>query len=444
MSLTKTIGLVAATTFASVAFGAVETSNDTLAQIAELRAELASIKAQNGGEQWLTEQRATQIRGIVQDVLADSETRQSLQASGATSGYNGGFFIGSADGNNSLKINILEQIRFTYNNSTSTNTGAKDTGTGDNDTSTWGFENKRTRMTFSGNIVDSSWTYNVSTYFAYDNNAEFAGELANAYVNKDFGNGFSVTAGQFQFQSGVEQGTDAGNLQFIERSTVSYLFGLGYTLGMALNYASDQFRLTTTFNNGAFDANDSWGPGSPDTDASFGGRFEYKCAGTWAQFADQQSWRGEESGFLLGGGIANETNSTAADDSVMTWTVDGTYEFGGGNIAAAYFARDFGNATPDQTGYTVSGGFFVSDDMELVARYEWASSDGAPSDQDWSAMTAGMNWYFSKNTAKLNTSVGYSFNGISTFVDNEAEESNWLRDDEDGQWTIQAQLSFSF
>ena len=88
MSLTKTIGLVAATTFASVAFGAVETSNDTLAQIAELRAELASIKAQNGGEQWLTEQRATQIRGIVQDVLADSETRQSLQASGATSGYN--------------------------------------------------------------------------------------------------------------------------------------------------------------------------------------------------------------------------------------------------------------------------------------------------------------------------------------------------------------------
>ena len=51
MSLTKTIGLVAATTFASVAFGAVETSNDTLAQIAELRAELASIKAQNGGEQ---------------------------------------------------------------------------------------------------------------------------------------------------------------------------------------------------------------------------------------------------------------------------------------------------------------------------------------------------------------------------------------------------------
>ena len=350
MSLTKTIGLVAATTFASVAFGAVETSNDTLAQIAELRAELASIKAQNGGEQWLTEQRATQIRGIVQDVLADSETRQSLQASGATSGYNGGFFIGSADGNNSLKINILEQVRFTYNNSTST---------GDSDTSTWGFENKRTRMTFSGNIVDSSWTYNVSTYFAYDNNAEFAGELANAYVNKDFGNGFSVTAGQFQDQSGAEQGTDAGNLQFIERSTVSYLFGLGYTQGMALHYESGQFRLTTTFNNGAFTANDSWGAGSPDTDASFGGRFEYKCAGTWAQFADQQSWRGEESGFLLGGGIANETNSTVADDSVMTWTVDGTYEFGGGNIAAAYFARDFGDGTADQTGYTVSGGFFV-------------------------------------------------------------------------------------
>ncbi len=434
MSLTKTIGLVAATTFASVAFGAVETSNDTLAQIAELRAELASIKAQNGDEQWLTEQRATQIRGIVQDVLADSETRQSLQASGATSGYNSGFFIGSADGNNSLKINILEQVRFTYNSSTST---------GSTDVSTWGFENKRTRMTFSGNIVDSSWTYNVSTYFAYDNNAEFDGSLANAFVNKDFGNGFSLTAGQFQNQSGAEQGTDAGNLQFIERSTVSYLFGLGYTQGMAVNYTSDQFRMTASYNTGAFTGNDTWGAGSPDTDASFGGRLEYKCAGTWAQFADQQSWRGEESGFLLGGGIANETNSTSADDSVLTWTVDGTYDFGGANISAAFFARDFGDATADQTGYTVSGGVFVSDDMELVARYEFASNDGAPSSSDWSAMAAGMNWYFSKNTAKLNTSVGYSFNGITGW-EFAAAESNWLDDSEDGQWTVQAQLSFSF
>jgi hypothetical protein len=33
--------------------------------------------------QWLTEQRAAEIRGIVTDVLADADTRSSLQGSGA-------------------------------------------------------------------------------------------------------------------------------------------------------------------------------------------------------------------------------------------------------------------------------------------------------------------------------------------------------------------------
>ena len=74
MSLTKTVGFFAVTTLAvgGAAFGA-EQNNETLAQIAELKAEIAQLKGAQGG-QWLTEQRAAEIRGIVTDVLADSET----------------------------------------------------------------------------------------------------------------------------------------------------------------------------------------------------------------------------------------------------------------------------------------------------------------------------------------------------------------------------------
>ena len=117
MSLTKFVGLLAGSTLTltGVSYGAAEANNDTTAQINQLKAEIASLKAAQG-DQWLTEQRAEQIRGVVQDVLADSSTRSSFQGAAATSGYDNGFFLSSADGNFKLKINALEQVRFTWGN----------------------------------------------------------------------------------------------------------------------------------------------------------------------------------------------------------------------------------------------------------------------------------------------------------------------------------------
>ena len=97
MNLTTRFGLVAGTTalaLAGSAFGGAAADNDALAQIAELKNELAQLKAQNG-EDWLTEQRAGEIRGIVQDVLADSQNRTSLQNSGAMAGATTLFVLGS-------------------------------------------------------------------------------------------------------------------------------------------------------------------------------------------------------------------------------------------------------------------------------------------------------------------------------------------------------------
>jgi hypothetical protein len=46
-------------------------------------AEIAAIRNENG-DKWLTQQRAQEIRELVNDVLADSETRSSLQGSPLT------------------------------------------------------------------------------------------------------------------------------------------------------------------------------------------------------------------------------------------------------------------------------------------------------------------------------------------------------------------------
>jgi hypothetical protein len=55
-----------------------------------MEAEIARLRAEKGDD-WRTQQRAKQIRDLVQDVLADADTRATLLQSGATGGWDEGF-----------------------------------------------------------------------------------------------------------------------------------------------------------------------------------------------------------------------------------------------------------------------------------------------------------------------------------------------------------------
>jgi len=96
----------------------------------ELEARVTDLNRQQG-EEWLGEQRAGQIRDIVRDVLADSQTRSSLQDGGMTAGWNDGFFLGSNDGRFRMNIGGFVQSRFTWsairsgNYNTSTSAGSQ-------------------------------------------------------------------------------------------------------------------------------------------------------------------------------------------------------------------------------------------------------------------------------------------------------------------------------
>ncbi|MHC4130325.1 MAG: hypothetical protein ACYSUA_19635, partial [Planctomycetota bacterium] len=59
-------------------------------EIDELRTEVE--------DDWLTEQRADEIRNLVSDVLADADTRSSLLQDGMTAGWDEHFFLASPDG----------------------------------------------------------------------------------------------------------------------------------------------------------------------------------------------------------------------------------------------------------------------------------------------------------------------------------------------------------
>jgi len=424
MSLTKFVGLLAGSTLTltGVSYGAVEANNDTAAQINELKAEIAQLKA-NQGEQWLTEARADAIRGVVQDVLADSSTRSSFQQAGATAGYNNGFFLSSADGNYTLKINALEQVRFVWNNTYQNNAA----GSG-NDANQWGFENRRTQAFFSGNVVDPSWKYLVG--MAYDSQTDPYVQTANSFqllyaqVTKSFGNGFSVTVGQQNVPWTVEsQLFNAGSTQMGDYSIFEYAFGAGQQVGALAAFEQDMWRVKggwfNVVQNSTATAASTTVQGWNNTEnqsVAIAARAEYKVAGTWEQFSKESSFKGEEFGLLVGGGVIWQNGR--AQNGPATYganpvglTADARANFGGFNLIGQFVWQDGypGVSSSDSVyGLNIQGGAFLSDDLELFGAWCWADTTAT---QNFLQM--GANWYFAKNNVKMTVMGIIPMNGTA-------------------------------
>jgi hypothetical protein len=413
MSLTKFVGLLAGSTLTltGVSYGAVEANDETAAQISELKAEIAALKAQQG-EQWLTEQRADAIRGVVQDVLADSSTRSSFQQAGATAGYNNGFFLSSADGNYTLKINALEQVRFVWNNTYQN----KADGPSGNDANQWGFENRRTQAFFSGNVVDPSWKYLVGMAYDsqtdpyYNNGAANTFQLYYANITKSFGNGFSVTVGQQNVPWTVEsQLFNAGSTQMGDYSIFEYVFGAGQQVGALASYEQDMWRVKGGWFNavqtaavGASAPINSWSS-ADNQSIALAGRAEFKVAGTWEQFTKESSFKGEEFGLLVGGGVIwqnGRAQNTAAtyNANPIGLTADARANFGGFNLIGQFVWQDGypGAGTDNVYGLNIQGGAFLSDDLEVFGA--WCYADTLTTAENY--LQIGTNWYFAKNNMK--------------------------------------------
>lgn len=457
MSLTNKFGLVAGTTalaIAGSAFGGVESDNDALSQIAELKQELAELKQQNG-QDWLTEQRSSEIRGIVQDVLADADTRTSLQSSGAMAGYNNGFFLASPDGNFSLKVGGQIQIRWVMNN-------AKDKNT------LYGFENRRTKLDFSGNVFSKDWTYRIRNNFGSE--LGFS-DLEFAYVEKAMDNGMSIRVGQFRAPWLREVLVDSSMQLAAERSIVAQLFSQGYSQGIQWGMESDSFRINAGFfdgiggannfdNDGYNSRNTTWSA-SP-TNYSFAGRADFKLSGDWSQFDDFSSFKGEEAGMMAGVAVLYQRsngngffgqNGATNGNKVFGITGDFTWDFGGASLFASGVWVQNKPKNGDKTspwGVTVQGGYFVTEDAELFGRYEFLNYNiknaGGQNVDKYNGVTFGVNYFFAKGV-KFTTDFSWNLKSLSGANSVAALNGAGFRTDNpgaDNQWALRAQLQLLF
>jgi hypothetical protein len=406
------------------------------ARIAEMEGKLAKIEAANG-DGWLTEQRAAEIRGLVQDTLADADMRASLLANGMTSGYDNGFIIGSSDGSFLLRTNLHMQERFIYN--------MQDADTPASDDHRWGFENTRTKFILTGHVVDPSWYYQVNINVGDGSGRTGTGE---ALLGHKYDGGLSWQVGTMKAPLLREELVGAQYQLAVERSNVNYFFTTGYVDGLQVAYDQDKWRVAGMLSDGGGSGHTIWS--AYDTEYALTGRGEFLAMGTWDQFKDFSSPQGSENGLLLGGAIHYQTgeygNGFTETDTLLL-TADASWESGGWNLFGAIIYGDIdpnivGLESANPWALVIQGGVFLSEEWELFARYEWTDFDAGPLTDDLSLITLGFNYYIDKNHWKFTTDFGFGLDE----VDAAANITGWRVDpaDDDGQVVLRSQLQMLF
>lgn len=484
----------------------LEASNRALA------GEVQTLRAEDG-QAWLSEERAAEIRSIVSDVLADSATRDSLQSAGATAGWNDGFYLQSADGRFRLEVGGMIQMRYIYSYVPDGVSGiafppnAAYSWTADNVESRSGFDLPNTQLEMKGHVFGEAWQYKIKGAFSNDDEA-IVGQspfgnlgsgsgtfrLLDAFVRADVSDEFSVRVGQFKLPFAREQMVDSSQQLGVSRSTISEHLGLGRSQGVEIDWTSGNARSMAAFSNGGTDnlygvlkpvgsdpANSLYL--SDSSTYAITGRFEWKLAGSWAQFNSMTSPPGDEYGLMVG--VAGHFQTGDFDNGTQqspypknNWyglTADVSAMYGGASLFASFFyhqtdsgaayiqggnnftpasAADIG--TTEVWGATLQASYYLLPNWEVFGRFEYGSAStgelsnitaptGATSldnGNDLMLLSVGLNWYIDGEDFKWTSDVGVSLDKVDGIWWN--GNNGWRASGEEHEIVLRTQLQMAF
>ncbi len=372
-------------------------------------------------ESWSSD--ADEVRALVAEMLADSETRSSLLQSGGTAGHDGKFFLASPDGN--FRLNVGGQVQFRYTANFRDDDGMigfddDDDGIIDRservDDFEGGFQTRRTKLTFSGHVYEPELRYKVQGAF---DRAGGAFILEDAYVEYDMSNGWSVRWGQFKLPLLREELVSSKYQLAADRSVANELFNQGRSQGIQVTYADEMWRFRAAFSDGLASANSDLG--ADPADWAITGRVEVLIAGEWSQFKDFTSEPGSDYGVMVGAAGHFEQSPDVPGGTVIdrfSYTVDASVEGDGWNVFAAFIGNTLsdvpvglGTQDADNFAFVVQGGLYVAEDIEIFARYDhiFLDDDVFVGDDEFKTLTAGANYYMYGHAAKFTADVQWFF-----------------------------------
>ncbi|MBC8310271.1 MAG: hypothetical protein H8E83_07150 [Planctomycetes bacterium] len=380
---------VATLTLTSASFAGTDTNADLQARLEAAEARINELSAATNNN-WLNDTRADEIRGLVHDVLADADTRASLQGSAIPAGYNGGFTIGSADGNWSMKINGLLQTRWVYLDD---DDPARD--------SAWGFDTNRAHMTFSGTIA-GDYGYSIRHNLT---NSGAGSEEEWAYGTVGLGDGWTLAMGDLVLATNRAAQIDDGYLMTLDRAEGD-AWARATGTGISLNYESDDIRAwvqVVNNNDGAV------GPANADA-TQFNGRVEFMVDGNWGQFDQIHSNVGDADGTVVGltYWTADSGDGAATNDGDTRWTADALMQWGGTSLYVGWsdFSDD-STSTGDTSGFQAVFSMDLEDNWEVYGRYADQDDNTGATTLDGEVLSVGVNNYWAGQNAKWTIQVDW-------------------------------------
>ena len=199
--------------------------------------ELDALRA-TSGDNWLSEQRSREIRLLVEDVLADADTRSSMLQDGSTAGWDGKFFLASPDGRFRLNLGGQMQVRWIWNYHDQETEISGFPGSGGK--YKYGFENTRTKLVFDGHLFTRDLTYKIQTDFGtsqQQRQGDGSSVLQDAWIRYLLTNDWALRFGQFKLPYNREHLVDSMYQQVIERSLINESANIDRSQGVELMYA---------------------------------------------------------------------------------------------------------------------------------------------------------------------------------------------------------------
>ncbi|QQE10441.1 hypothetical protein JD969_13130 [Planctomycetota bacterium] len=443
--------LIAGALLAGLTGPALASEADALrSEVDTLRAEVAALR-QNSDENWLNERRASEIKGLIRDVLSDAETRSTLLQEGMMAGNdNGKFFLKSADGNFLMNISAFAQIRYVANfqNSRANGTGGDDQNQ---------FQLNRAKIRLDGHIIDPSWGYffqlatNIPEFDTSTNQGPDGTLRQNGFVymqeagmSKQVTDDIKLYAGVMKTPFLREFLLYETDLLAVDRASATEFFNIGRTAQFLLEYTGfENFKIFTSINNGSRvnlnPFNDDGGLqlygnntinsnnygfavfGSNAVEFGVTGRADWKVWGDWDQQDDFVAWRGDDSAFFVGAAVNYEiaklgvTRNLGGGADYFSYTADALWKQNGLSIMGAFMGSKYINPTEqftdrDSYGAIAYLAYMLTDEFQPFVRGEWFT-DGTAGAEDIIGATFGFNYYFARQNAKLSMDVVWFFQG---------------------------------
>lgn len=422
------------------------TVQDASAEIKALRARLDQLEAQQAK---LADQK--DVQKTTQDMIDDAAKHsQMLDVGSFSAGFKDNrFFIGSEDGRFNLRPWFHLQTRY----ATATRDDFKH---GSGSDTQQGFEIRRLKLAFDGNMFGPDLTYQFvwataranGTNNVTDSTGTKIGTVANsaggtpileeAWVKYHFaGTPWYVRGGQFKESFLHDQIVSSRYQQSTERSLIADIFGNGdaFTQGVSVIWdPKESIRADVGFTDGMRSANTDFQHQSGFDYGAFG-RVEYKVMGKWEDYGQIGAVDVKQDLLVIGGGADYVERGHA---NQIMGAVDVHYASPSGlNIYAAgvdrYTNHNFGIYSQTATGATINTpdpavagqatneygalfelGYIIDKHWEPFGRYEYMKLQGTPagSKNYVNVITGGVNYYFVGHRAKFTAQLTYLPDGI--------------------------------